>query len=136
MEELRQGEGIIDMVNSYLSIGLSTGFVGLGLFAGIFLPNAFRLWRLVARKADMANEIRVTGRALLATIVGILVTIATVSGDLTVALVYWCIVGMATAFLRLVTSHQQEASQLPQPFRALPVRQYRPPLTVIMAPTA
>ena len=68
----------------------------------------------------MANEIRVTGRALLATIVGILVTIATVSGDLTVALVYWCIAGMATAFLRLVANHQQETSQMSQPIRAFP----------------
>jgi len=118
MEELRQGEGIIDMVNSYLNIGLSTGFVGLALFAGIFLPNAYRLWKLVAPKAEMASEIRLTGRALLATIVGILVTIATVSGDLTVALVYWCIAGMATAFLRLVATHQQETSQMPQPVRA------------------
>ena len=34
MEELRTGEGIIDLVNAYLAFALAYGLVGLGLFVG------------------------------------------------------------------------------------------------------
>ncbi|HEV7914585.1 MAG TPA: O-antigen ligase family protein, partial [Albitalea sp.] len=41
MEELRQGQGIIDLVNSYASIALLYGLGGLLLFVGVFLTG---LW--------------------------------------------------------------------------------------------
>ena len=37
METMRQGEGIIDIVNSYLQVALETGLVGLGFFLLIFI---------------------------------------------------------------------------------------------------
>jgi O-antigen ligase len=36
MQEMMQGEGIIDIVNSYLRIGLAYGLVGVCLFVGVF----------------------------------------------------------------------------------------------------
>ena len=50
MEELRQGQGIIDIVNAYASVTLFSGFVGLALFISLFLIvlgrcyAALRLW--------------------------------------------------------------------------------------------
>lgn len=36
MEEMRQGQGIIDIVNTYISIALGSGLIGLALFSGFF----------------------------------------------------------------------------------------------------
>lgn len=37
MEDLRQGEKIIDYVNSYLYVGLLSGIIGLTIFVGLFI---------------------------------------------------------------------------------------------------
>ena len=37
MEALRQGQGIIDVVNTYIGVGLQTGVVGLALAVGVLL---------------------------------------------------------------------------------------------------
>ncbi|MFT3967651.1 MAG: O-antigen ligase family protein [Sphingobium sp.] len=44
LAELRQGEGIIDFVNSYIWIMLISGTVGLAIFVGAFLYYAGSLW--------------------------------------------------------------------------------------------
>ncbi|MDB5687147.1 MAG: O-Antigen ligase [Rhizorhabdus sp.] len=46
LEDLRQGEGIIDFVNTYLYIGLVTGLIGLAAFAGGFIGQPLALWRI------------------------------------------------------------------------------------------
>ncbi len=113
MEGMRQGEGIIDLVNSYLIIGLSTGLVGLGLFAGIFFPSLFRLWSRLNSRLGLDEDTVNCVRALIATLVGVLVTIATVSGDLAVALIYWCLAGAAAAVLQLTAGQCPDAAQTP-----------------------
>lgn len=45
LADLRQGEGIIDFVNTYLWIMLISGGIGLGVFVGAFLFLLTRLWR-------------------------------------------------------------------------------------------
>jgi O-antigen ligase len=45
MAELRQGEGIIDFVNTYLWIALIGGSVGLAIFIGNFADPLVSLWR-------------------------------------------------------------------------------------------
>jgi hypothetical protein len=39
MEAMRQGEVIIDIVNTYLSLLLAYGVIGFGLFLGFFLSK-------------------------------------------------------------------------------------------------
>ena len=118
MESLRTGEGIIDMVNSYLGVALSTGLVGLGLFVGIFLSSAVRIWRQLARSEEKSSEEHVTGRALLATLVGILTTIATVGSDNAVPAVYWSLAGMCAAYVGM--PRQQSGEQTYVTARARP----------------
>lgn len=51
MESLRQGQGIIDLINGYAAIALPYGLVGLGLVVGFFcigLWNALRVYRAAA----------------------------------------------------------------------------------------
>ncbi|MBB4615902.1 O-antigen ligase family protein [Sphingomonas abaci] len=53
MEDLRQGEGIIDFVNGYLGIALFSGLIGLALFAGGIVAQAFASYR--ARRVSRAR---------------------------------------------------------------------------------
>ena len=97
MQEMVQGEGIIDMVNTYLSIALSYGLVGLGLFVAVFLAAVFGVARGIWLHAS-GSEMQDLGRALLAAMVGVLITIATVSSILIVPTVYWVLAGLCSGY--------------------------------------
>ncbi len=110
MEQMRQGEGIIDMVNSYLGIALGTGLVGLGLFAGVFVSSLGRMWLHLTRLEDKDSDEHLIGRALLATVVGILTIIATASSINAIPVVYWCMAGACAAYVRWVKVESQLVS--------------------------
>jgi hypothetical protein len=110
MEVMRQGQGIIDMVNTYLGIGLQYGFVGLTTFV---VPHALVLWGLfkTMREAESVNPtVAVTGRALFGAIVGSLVTLATASTYDFVPIVYWTLLGLGVSYTvctrRVIQQHQ------------------------------
>jgi O-antigen ligase len=101
MEQLRQGEGIIDTVNSYIVVALSYGIVGLTLFSGAFLTAGWSVWRLhrrFGRKDD--PEAEHLARALLAVLAAIMITIATASPISAIPPVYWSMIGVAVAYAR------------------------------------
>jgi hypothetical protein len=100
MEELRQGQGIIDIVNSYLIVALRSGFVGLGLFLGFFGMIAAGIVRQMRIVPD-DSEIHRLGQALLAVLAGILVMIFTVSSINAVPVVYWAMAGVGMAYAHL-----------------------------------
>ncbi|KAF0162131.1 MAG: hypothetical protein FD157_3992 [Rhodocyclaceae bacterium] len=100
LEELRQGQGIIDMVNSYLIIALNSGLVGLSLFLsffGVIMAGIFRRMRSM-EKTDEQYEL---GQALIAVTLGILVTISTVSPISYISVAYWAVAGLGLAYVRL-----------------------------------
>lgn len=101
MQSMIQGQGIIDIVNTYINVALNYGVIGLALFCGFFIVVLWRLWRTQARMA-MDDERRVLGRSLLATLVGILITIATVSSIIVIPYLYWMVAGLGVAWLELV----------------------------------
>ena len=103
MEELRQGQGIIDLVNTYLIVGLNSGFVGLGLYLMFFLTILLSTIKRL-RLAPLATEARILGQALLAVLVGALLIIATVSPIYHVPLLLWSVAAMCMAFGRLELS--------------------------------
>jgi O-antigen ligase len=49
MEDLRQGEGIVDFVNTYLWVALLGGLIGLIPFAAAFAARFVSLWQIRAR---------------------------------------------------------------------------------------
>jgi O-antigen ligase len=103
MQEMIQGEGIIDIVNTYLSITLSYGLVGLGLFLSFFGSILIGL-----RRVSRQSGFNTSARALMATLVGILVTIATVSSIDFIPYVYWSIAGLSVALIRI--AHKERAA--------------------------
>jgi O-antigen ligase len=96
-----QGQGIVDIVNSYLQIALQNGLVGLFLFVSIFLLIVVRLYRTVRALPAEASELEQMGRALLATLIGVLITIFTVSSIGQAPMLYWSLAGIAVAYDRI-----------------------------------
>jgi O-antigen ligase len=101
---LQQYHGFIfiDVVNTYVGILLGSGFVGLFLFLGFFAAIGLALRRAMAQAGEGDDERRLLGRALFATLIGILVTIATASSISVIPTVYWCVAGVAVAYSRMI----------------------------------
>ncbi len=108
LEQMRQGEGIIDIVNSYLYIAMRNGLLGLALFVGIFASAIAGLIQCLNRIKDKDSEEHLLGRVLLAAMVGAMVTITTVASILTVQLMYWTLAGMAVGFRQMVLKGQTQ----------------------------
>jgi O-antigen ligase len=118
MESVRAGHGMIDIVNSYLAVALETGFIGAALFIGFFLIVCWGIYRGFRRLPGKDSEEHLLGRALLASIAGILLIIATVSSITLIPLVYWSIAGMGVAYINMVRHMQNKHVQQLEPNRA------------------
>jgi O-antigen ligase len=102
MEAMRQGQGIIDIVNTYVAVGLGSGLVGLSLFAGFFLAVIGRLFRTIRNLCNPDDEAYQLGQVLLAVLLGIIVMIGTVSSISFIPVVYWTLAGVGVAYSRMV----------------------------------
>jgi len=101
MQSLIQGQGIIDIVNTYIRITLNYGFVGLFLFVSFFIVVLINL-RLAYKALPAENsEMKQVGRALFATLCAVLLTIATVSSVSFIPYLYWTLAGLAVAYIRV-----------------------------------
>lgn len=107
MQSMIQGEGIIDIVNTYINLALRVGLVGLTLFVGFFVSILFGLRKALRAFPDRNEEGRLLGRALLATLLGILVIIFTVSSITVIPVVYWSIAGVSVAYIQMVRRARQ-----------------------------
>ena len=101
MQDMMQGEHIIDIVNSYLKIALDSGLVGLGFFLSIFAAILIGLWRVLKFAAVRDIGLSAYVRASMATLIAILVTIGTVSSVDYIPWVYWSIAGLCVALIRI-----------------------------------
>lgn len=102
LEAMRQGQGIIDMVNTYLQISLRLGFIGLSLFLGIFSSLLLNIRKQMIRARVLGNEYVRLGQALFAIIFAVLVIIATVSMIDFVPIYYWALAGLGVAYINMI----------------------------------
>ena len=102
LEQLRDGSGIIDLVNTYIIIALKGGGVSFGLFIGLPLVAIIGILTALRQVGDKRDERHVLGRSLLATLIGVLFIIATVSPIFFVYPIYWCVAGLAVGYGRLI----------------------------------
>jgi len=110
LEPLRQGQGIIDIVNTYLQVALAFGMVGCVLFVTPFLVALRVVWRVRAGALKNGDEsCEALSRAMLSTLVGILVTIATVSSIGLIPTVYWLVVGISIGMSKLLVEIQAKS---------------------------
>lgn len=102
MEELRQGEGIIDIVNSYLRIALNYGYCGLAAFLLLYLTLVFRLFSIIRKSRNRNEAFIVNARGLLATILAIMLVIGTVSSIGRVPIMYFIFAGLVASYCELI----------------------------------
>lgn len=104
MQQLIQGQGIIDIVNTYVAVALSSGYVGLCSFVGIFI-SCLMLTYSSAKKIKTTNDDAFQlGRTLIATIIGVMTIITTVGSVLAVSYFYYTLIAISVAYVRLVRS--------------------------------
>lgn len=112
MQSLVQGQGIIDVVNSYIRIALNSGLIGLGLFILFFLNLLLRLY-IVQNKIPKDNlELHVFSISLFSTMISILMIIATVSSIDIINYMYWILAGIIAAFIQLIKNKSFDKPQI------------------------
>ncbi|MFB1634886.1 O-antigen ligase family protein [Pseudomonas sp. AP-1] len=114
MQSMIQGQGIIDIVNTYVSLALRVGMVGLALFIAFFVVILMGIRRSMRAFPDKDDKQRLLGRALLATLLGIMVIIFTVSSITVIPVIYWSVGGLGVAYIHMVRKlRQEQAAELP-----------------------
>jgi len=130
-----QGQGIVDIVNTYLGIALSSGALGLTFFLSIFTIVLREIWKSGRQYAhneaqgltsDAASgstsksqgespsvQATLLGRVLLASLLGTLVTIGTASSISVIPWVYWAWIGTSVAYVRMAHNKHSEPSVPP-----------------------
>jgi hypothetical protein len=102
MRSMIQGQGIIDVVNSYLGVLLSYGLIGLICFTGVFVSTQWGVYSLMRRIKLQSEELFLFGVVVFAVIGSIMVTIYTVSSISFIPVVYWAMIGMGVAYVQML----------------------------------
>jgi hypothetical protein len=119
MEDLRQGEGIIDIVNTYLGVALDYGLIGLFLFLSFILLAMMRTYVRARELVVSDPDLALLGTSLIACTVGILIMIDSSSFIMGVQKMFYLLAGLMAAYARptLLALHrpaQNTAGHLPQ----------------------
>jgi O-antigen ligase len=110
LDDMRQGEGIIDMVNTYVEVAVFYGFIGLGLFIGLILIALVKAYRAAKRMSRNDSGLARMGLVLSACIVGTLFMLATCSFISGYAQVFYVLAGFAAAYAKLRESPKSRSN--------------------------
>jgi O-Antigen ligase len=114
LEEMRQGQGIIDIVNAYVGVALAFGSIGLVLFVA---PSAYALWAswtTSRRLAKLDPDAEAAGRALAMSMLGVLLVIGAASHYFHIPIVHWLVVSLCAAFAAGAPSWRPAPARTPQ----------------------
>lgn len=100
LSDLRQGQGIIDFVNTYAYVAVFYGLVGLICFLGFALTGLTKVYRMIKAVRDDAGLAHL-GSSLAAAIVGTLIMLASCSLIYGYAQMFYLLAGFCAAFARL-----------------------------------
>ncbi len=133
LEELRQGQGIIDLVNAYASIAMAYGLVTLVAFVAAFVLIVARCVRGARSLAGVDPDLSLLGASVAACIVGVLFMLGTVNLYLSVAYLTWALAGLGVAYARLARERVMEPAGYPAaidpPAGTWPAQDYARPAT-------
>lgn len=105
MQQMVQGEGIIDIVNTYILVGLNLGYTGVMCYVMIFISVLIAVYKSMRRIKDKNDPLYILGASLISAIVSIMVMIASTSPILAVPIIYWTTLGLGVAYTRIVIHH-------------------------------
>jgi O-antigen ligase len=127
MEDLRTGQGIIDVLNVYLSVAMAYGCITLAALVLFFVTAGLRCVKAIRANFRLDPDTSMLGAALLASLLGTLLTIYTVSNYLSVPYIYVALTALMVGYSRLPQvapgSEAAGVSRFPQaaPMRRGPV---------------
>ena len=81
MEELRQGQGIIDIMNGYANVALFTGGIGFSLFVSLFVIVLWRCFFKMLNLRLVDSDAPILGASLIACLLASLFFVATAAID-------------------------------------------------------
>ncbi len=113
MEEMRQGQGIIDVVNSYIKIGMSHGLLGLSLFVGVFLSLLFNIRKAMRFARPLGDDYVRLGQSLLAILSAILVILGTTSPIDYIPIYYWALAGISAGYINMISRARKTPQTAP-----------------------
>lgn len=109
-------QGLLDTLNVFITVALSSGLVGLLLYAGVFLCALFGVFRAMRRVRYVDEDLHLAGRSLFAALVGLFVAINTVSTITIISLLYWSMCGLGIGYVllanRVLAGHEAGNSSL------------------------
>ena len=100
MQAMKQGQGIIDLVNSYIQITLYSGLIGLIVFLLTTILPPLQLYRDHRRSAAETGPHADARRALIACQAGTLFVVGTVSAVSYIPALMWLSTALCVAFAR------------------------------------
>jgi O-antigen ligase len=101
MEALRQGEGIVDLVNTYAEVTLVYGLVGLSLFIGLMLFGLLKALSTANRVARDNPDLALLGFSLTSCMLGTMLMLATCSFIYGYSILFYVIAAFAAAYANL-----------------------------------
>lgn len=101
MGELRQGQGIVDLMNGYAAIALPTGLVGVSLVIGFFLVGIWNAHRIVRSLAGSNPELSMLGVNLMACMLGALTMMAVGGFGTSTEKMFYIFGGLAAGYAQL-----------------------------------
>ena len=122
LDDLRQGEGIIDTVNTYAELTMFYGFVGLAAFILVILIPLFGAWRTVRNAQTSDPDLALLGSVLVACIVGTLLMLVTCSFILGYTVLFYALAALAAAYTHLGRSAKSRRASQRMPSRAAELR--------------
>lgn len=108
MQDMVQGEGIIDLVNYYIHITLYLGLVGLFSLISLFASFTIPLLKHINRFKDQTSLQYLFGKSLFTLLIGTFITIATLSALNMVNTTLFVLAGLTISYIR-VTKDRDES---------------------------
>jgi hypothetical protein len=110
MEDLRQGQGIIDVVNTYAGIAIFNGLIALGAFVGFILVALFKTYKVAKESARPDPDFSLLGCSLVACILGMLLMLENCSFFLGCEKLFYVLAGLAAAYAHLGRSTDERVA--------------------------
>jgi O-antigen ligase len=108
MQDLRQGQGIIDVVNAYLQILLDNGFVGLFLILSFILIALLKTWSANRRTRITDPDYSMMGASLVACILATLLMMFDGGFGGGSGRMFYVLAALAAAYVRLGSAPKRE----------------------------
>jgi O-antigen ligase len=108
MQGMRQGQGIIDVVNTYLAVTLYHGLIGLALFLAFQLLPLYRLRHAARQLLPSELDAALLAASIAATFVGMIILLVDSGLHYAPQCVFYALIGAADAYLLVLYSAKSQ----------------------------